>query len=107
MATTDTVGQTLPLSLVYLDQNGAPMATPPTPDSPPSWSDTTPATETLTVAPDGMTATALAVAAGTDTVGVTVVVGGKTFSASLAVTVTPAPQVLTSVEIVAGAPTGP
>lgn len=107
MATTDTVGQTLPLSIQYLDQHGQPMQTVPTPDAPPSWSNTTPATETLTVAADGLTATALAVAAGTDTINLSLAVGGQTFTASLAVTVAAQPQVLTSIEVVASAPTGP
>lgn len=105
MATTFTVGQSLPLSLAFLDQNGAPMAPPPTPDIPPVWSNTTAATETLTVADDGLSAIATAVAAGTDVINVSVTSGGVVFSASLAVTVMAAPQVLTSVEIVAGTPT--
>lgn len=106
MATTYTVGQTLPLSLSFLDQNGNPIGPPPpTPDSPPSWSNTTPATETVTASPDGLTASALALAAGTDTINVTVVVGGQTFNAALAVTVMAQALVLTSVEIVAGTPT--
>lgn len=107
MATTDTVGQTLPLSIQFLDQHGQPMATAPTPDAAPAWTNSTPATETLTVAADGLSATALAVAAGIDTISVSLAVGGQSFSASLAVTVAPEPQVLTSIEIVAGAPTGP
>jgi len=43
---------------------------------------------------------------GTDTVNLTVVVGGHSFTASLDVTVTPTPQTLTSVAIVSGAPQG-
>lgn len=101
MATVNTVGgPPLSLAIAFLDQNGQPMATTPKPDSPPAWSNTTPASETLAASADGLTCTDTAVAAGTDTVNLSVVVGGKTFSASLNVTVSPAPQVLTSVEIV-------
>lgn len=105
MATTLTLGQTVPLSISYLDQNGQPMTTAPTPDAPPVWANGDPTVDTLTVAPDGNSATDLAVAAGADTITVNLSVGGKSFSASLAVTVIPPPQVLTSVEIVAGTPT--
>ena len=102
MALTLNVGQQVQLSLSYLDQNGQPMTV--MPDSPPSWSAGNPATDALTVVADGSSAIDVALAAGTDTVGVTVVVGGRSFAASLALTVAPPPQVLTSVEIVAGTP---
>jgi hypothetical protein len=102
MSLTMSVSQTDALSIAYLDQNGKPMATPPTPDSAPTWSDTTPATETLTVADGGLTAELAALEAGTDTVNLTVVVAGQTFTAQLDVTVEG--QVLTSVEIVPGTP---
>lgn len=104
MANILAVGQTVPLSIAYLDQNGQPMQTPPTPDAPPTWQNTTPATETLTVDPGNLTASVKGAAPGTDTVSVNVTVGGKPFSAQLVDTVTPAPQVLTSIEIIAGAP---
>jgi hypothetical protein len=93
------VGHSVTMTLTYLDQNGNPMLTPPTPDSPPSWSDTTPATGTLTEQPGNLEAIETAVAPGNDVVSVSVVVGGQTFSASLGITVQAAPQVLTSVEI--------
>lgn len=101
MATTLTLGQSLPLSIAFLDQNGQPMAPTPAPDSPPAW---TSSGNDLTVAPDGLSAVLKPTAAGADTVTLSVTVGGKTFSATLAVTVAPIPQVLTSVEIVAGTP---
>ncbi len=106
MATELKGGQTLPLSIEYLDQNGTPMAVSPLLDVPPSWANNTPATETLTASPDGLTASALAVAAGTDTVRVSLSVGGVQFSATLDVTVPAfAPlQTLTSIGIVAGVP---
>ena len=99
MSVTVNVGHTVSFALVYLDQNGNPMLTAPTPDSPPVWSDTTPATGTLTAAASGLTASELAIAAGTDTVNVTVTVGGKTFTASVDLAVAAAPQVLTTVGI--------
>lgn len=108
MALNMTVGQTDGLTIAFLDQNGQPMATTPTPDSPPVWTASTPATDTLAIAADGLSAVDTAVGAGTDTVTLAVVVGGVTFNAQLDVNVTaPAPpaQVLTNVAIVAGTPT--
>ena len=96
-----TVGHTVSFTLVFLDQNGNPMLTTPVPDAPPTWSDTTPATGTLTPAADGLTATEKAIAAGSDTVNVSLMVGGNAFSASIDLTVEAAPQVLTSVQIAA------
>ena len=96
-----TLGHKINLSIAYLDQNGNPMLTAPTPDAPPSWSNTTPATETLAVDPTGNTATATTVAVGTDVIDLSVTVGGQTFTATLGVNVSPVPQVLTSVAIVA------
>jgi hypothetical protein len=101
MTTTVNVGHDIALSIVYLDQNGNPMQTTQTPDSTPSWSNTASSVETLTVAANGLTADTAALAVGSDTVNLTVVVGGKTFTASLSVNVTPAPQVLTSIQIAA------
>jgi hypothetical protein len=99
MATTVTVGHKLELSIVYLDQNGNPMLTTPVPDAVPVWSNTNSATEMLVAAADGNTAEATTVAVGSDVISLSLVVGGKSFSATLAVTVQPAPQVLTSVAI--------
>lgn len=94
-----TVGHKLALEIAYLDQNGNPMLTPQRPDAAPVWSNTTPAVETLAVAADGNSATTTALTAGADVVSLTLVVGGATFSATLAVTVQEAPQVLTKVQI--------
>ena len=94
-----TVGRSLALSIEYLDQNGNPMLTNPTPDAPPSWTNTTPETETITPSADGLTCTAQTLAVGTDSIGLTVVVGGQDFVASLAVSVGAVPQVLTKVGI--------
>jgi len=98
--TTVTVGHTIALAIAYLDQNGNPMLTTPTPDAAPQWSNTTPATETLVAAADGNSAVATAVAAGNDVINLALAVGGKQFTATLAVTVAAVPQVLTSIAIV-------
>ena len=95
-----TVGHTVVDTIVYLDQNGNPMLTTPTPDSPPTWANlAAPTIDTMTVSADGSTDTVNAVGAGVDTVTVTVVVGGKSFTASQQLTISPAPQVLTSIAI--------
>ena len=94
-----TVGHIVNCSLVFLDQDGNPMVTTPTPDAPPTWSDTTPATGTLTAASNGLTASEAIIAAGSDTISVKLSVGGVAFSASVPVTASAAPQVLTSVAI--------
>ena len=94
-----TLGHKINFSIVYLDQNGNPMLTTPTVDKPPAWSNTTPTTETLTVSPDGLTATANTLAVGTDVVNLSVQVGGAPFSATIGVNVTAIPQVLTSIQI--------
>ena len=98
-----TVGHTVTNVLQYFDANGNPMLITPTPDSPNVWTDSgsaaTPPIDTSTVSTDGNTQTVVASAAGTDLVGVTVVVGGKTFTGSVEVDISPAPQVLTSIAI--------
>lgn len=110
MAASLQVGQTVPLSIAFLDQNGQPMITQPTPDSPPSWTNNMPNIETLTVADGGMSATLAALAEGSDTVTLSLTVGGQAFSATLAVTVSaeapppPPEQVLTNIGIVVGTP---
>lgn len=94
-----TVGHVINMAIDFLDQNGNPMLTPVAPDSPPVWSNTTPATETLAVSGDGLKAVATPLVPGTDTVNTAVIVGGVSFAANLGVNVSPAPQVLTSVVI--------
>ena len=94
------MGHKLDLSFLILDQNGNPMLTQPAPDAAPVWSDTTPATETLAAAASGLTAVATPVAPGTDTINLSLVIGGKALTASLPVEVDAAPQVATSVVIV-------
>jgi hypothetical protein len=95
-----TVGHTMTCTIVYLDAAGNPMLTPVTPDSPPVWTGgATPAVDTMAVSADGSTDVVTAVGPGADTIGVTVLVGGVSFVASLNLTVNAAPQVLTSVAI--------
>ena len=94
------VGHTDNMSIVYLDQHGNPMLVTPIPDSPPTWVQANSSVATLTVAADGLTASEKAIAVGSDTVSLTVVVGGANFSASVPINVTAEPQVLTSVDIV-------
>lgn len=93
------VGHTIGMSLIFKNQNGVAMAITPTPDSPPVWSNTAADVDTLAPSADGLTCVDTAVAAGSDTVSVAVVVSGVTFNAQLPVTVT-VPDVLTSIDIV-------
>ena len=104
MATSLNVGQTVPLSIKYLDQNGAEMVPTPTPDAPPAWAQTNSAAALLTASADGNTATAKGTLAGDDVVQLDLAVGGKSFTATLDLTIVAAAPVLTSVEIVAGPP---
>jgi len=99
---TTSVGHTILYGIEYEDQNGNPMVTAPTPDAPPTWSDApVPAgAATLVADPTGLTATETCVAAGTDTVTVSLAVGGVAFTASSAVGISAAPQVLTSINLV-------
>jgi hypothetical protein len=96
-----TVGHTDTMSIIYLDTTGNPMLVPVTPDSPPSWTNTpaTPPVDTFTVAPGGAGAVLAATAAGSDTVTLSVTVGGKVYTATQAITISAAPQVLGSVAI--------
>lgn len=99
MDITLTVGQNLSDSIVFLDASGAPMLTQLTLDALPTWTQATPATETLTASADGLTFSGPVIAPGSDTVTVTVSVNGTAFKASQAVTADAAPQVFTSIDI--------
>jgi hypothetical protein len=98
---TVSVGHEVICTIAYYDQNGNPMLTAVTPDKAPVWTDTpsVAGVDSNAVSADGLTDVVNALAAGTDTVGVSVVVGGKTYTDSALLTVTPAPQALTSVAI--------
>lgn len=97
--TTLNVGHTDTMVLQQVDTNGNPMLTPVPYDSPPAWSQVTPATDSMAPSADGTQNVVTAVAAGTDTITATAVVGGKSYTASVALTVTPAPQVLGGIKI--------
>src|SRR5271157_240612 len=103
MSTSVTVGHVIDFSIQYVDTSGNPMLTPVTPDSPPVWADApaSPPVDTFTPSADGLTAVLTATAAGADTVSLTVIVGGVTYSASDIITINAAPQVLGGVQIVA------
>ena len=96
------VGHTATCTYQVLDQNGNPMLSQVTLDSPAQWTDTpSPAgADTNVVSADGTTDVVTAVAAGSDTVGLTVTIGGKTFTDSVLLTISPAPQQASGVEIV-------
>jgi hypothetical protein len=96
-----TLGQGLNLAISFLDQDGNQMTATPVPDGTPIWTNTTPVTEALSISSDGLSAKTTSVVVGTDTVSVSVTVGGATFSADLNVNVAPKPQTLTSIVIVA------
>jgi hypothetical protein len=99
MAVTLSVGHTLTMALAFLDQSGNPMLVDPVPDAAPVWADTTAATETIVPSGSGLTCVGTPIAVGTDTVTVTLAVGGVSFVANLDVTVSAAAQVLTTIDI--------
>lgn len=103
MAYTLDVGKTELFAIEFLDQNGQPMGPTPTPDSPPSWAQTDPSIQSLTSAPDGLTAQATGLAAGSDTIQLSLSVGGQSFTATVDATVNAVQptQTLTSIGIVA------
>lgn len=96
------VGHTDTLTYVIVDQNGNPMIPQPALDSPAVWTDAPSASgvDTFAAAADGTSAVVTALAAGSDTVSLSVVVGGKTFTASDLITISAAPQVASGVQIV-------
>lgn len=93
------VGHVINLAIDFLDQHGNPMLEPVVVDSVPVWSDTTPETDDLVVSGDGLKAVATPIAVGVDTITATVIVDGKTFSATLSINVVGEPQVLSSIVI--------
>jgi hypothetical protein len=103
MAYTLDVGKTENFSIEFLDQDGKAMERTPTPDSPPAWADSNTAAQTLTAAPDGLTASAVGVAAGSGTVQVQLLVAGSQFTATMDYTINAVQpsQTLTSIGIVA------
>lgn len=101
MSTAANVGQNILFAIQQFDTAGVPMPTPDAYDSSPVWSNTNPAAETITAAPDGLTATGSVIGAGDDTVTVTVIVGGVSFTASESVVASAVVPKLGSIGIVA------
>jgi hypothetical protein len=94
------VGHQIINTIVYLDQNGAPMLVNPVPDVAPVWGNlAAPTIDTMSISADGSTDTVSAVGAGVDTLSVSVVVGGNVFTAVEQISISAAPQVLSSVAI--------
>lgn len=90
-------GKGVDIRVRFLDAGGNEVVA--TADSPPTWTNNA-AFETLTVSADGLSAHATAVAAGADTISVTAVVSGTSFSASVVVDVKAAPVVVASIDLV-------
>ncbi len=104
MAATEIVGQSITLTIGVVDQTGLPLAGV-LPDSPPQWSQVNPAAESLTVAGDGMSAVALGLAPGTDTVQAQATFGSKLFTATIVMTIDArATPVVGGIVITAGTP---
>lgn len=99
LTTTLNVGHKAALAIVFLDQNGNPMLTPQAADATPSWTHGSDTVDKLVPSADGLTCEVDATAEGSDVIGLSLSVGGKSFSATLNLNVTPEPQVLTSVAI--------
>ncbi len=108
MATSINVGQTLPMTIEFLDSNGAviPPANLPALDAAPVWANSNVADAVLTVAAGSMTAELLGTVEGTATVTLTLSVGGVMFTATLDVTVSATGVVtVAAIRIVPGTPT--
>ena len=97
-----TVGHQINYSFVEVDTSGNPMLTP-VPVTSSSWANTpaTPPVDNFTVAAGGATAVLQAIAAGSDTVTVTAVINGVTYTATDQVIIAAPPQVLGGIQIVA------
>ena len=81
------VGQHVNFSLAFLDAQGQPMQTTPTPDAPPTWNNLK--LDRLIAAPDGLTCQADTVGPGTDTITVQVTVAGRSYTGTLQAQVNP------------------
>jgi hypothetical protein len=101
-----TAGHKVSYAIAFFDANGNPMLATPTPDAAPTWNEapSAPGIDTFTVDPSGLTAvvqTNPADAASSDVISVSVAVGGHTFAATDTVQISVAPQVLSSIGLVA------
>src|SRR5215472_3551478 len=107
MGTSLNVGDKGTYTFDYLDNQGRPITPPPTTDSPPTWTHTTPATATLIPSADGSSAALTATAGGNDTVNLKVVVKGTNYTDADSVTVAAAnPPKLASIKLKFTADTG-
>ena len=97
-----TVGHQIDYSFIEVDTNGNPMQAQ-VPITSSTWTDApaTPPVDTFTVAAGGATAVLQASAAGSDTVTVSAVINGVTYTATDQVLISAAPQVLGGIQIVA------
>ena len=97
-----TVGHQINYSFIEVDTSGNPMKTP-VPVTSSTWTDApaTPPVDTFTPSADGSTAVLQAMAAGSDTVTVSAVINGVTYTATDQVLISAAPQVLGGIQIVA------
>jgi hypothetical protein len=94
------LGHKLNMFIDFLDQNGNPMLTPVVPDAVPTWTTSSDTVATEVIAADGLSAVMNPIAVGTDQIGISVLVKGVKYEATLDVNVTgPAEQVLTTVSI--------
>lgn len=101
MSTQVAIGHTIAMSIDFLDQHGNHMVNPVAVDAAPTWTNTNPSVEIVAAPADGMSALATPLTVGSDSVSVTLSVGGVKFAATLDVNVIPAEaQVLTSITIV-------
>jgi hypothetical protein len=96
-----TLGHGIAATLTVLDADLNPMLKPVAFASPPVWTQTTPATDTMIVSADGLSDNGTTVAVGTDSWTVTATLPGQTtpVTASLAITVDAKEQVPTSIRI--------
>ncbi len=100
MSITLNIGQKAELSVPFFDQAGQLLLVAPKLDGAPVWTNRTPSILTLTPSDDGLTASALALTVGNDTIHVTLSVGGVVFNDDFVVSVIPDPQ-LTRIKILA------
>jgi hypothetical protein len=87
---TQTVGDPAQtITFYFRNSDGSVVVKPPIPDAPPIWTNDAPLVQTITPAPDGMSAQALALTAGSDVVRASCKVGGVPYTAEEPVTVQP------------------
>lgn len=105
MATSINVGQTLPMSIEFIDTNGNTVSPAPTMDGPPKWSQNDSSVDLLTQTSGGLTAATQGTKAGSDVITLDLTIGGANFSATLDLIVAAAVSNIASIRIVPGTPT--